>query len=81
MSLCTGVLQLCRKDLLAKNIKRHKRGLEKEGKLEEAARFDFTPITFILPGDYALFVEVCWTYHLPASPFTGGALTGETILQ
>lgn len=49
--------ELCRKDLLAKNIKRHKRQLEKEGKIEEANRFDFTPITFILPGDYALFVE------------------------
>lgn len=49
--------EMCRKDLLAKNIKRHKRALEKEGKLEEAARFDFTPVTFILPGDYALFVE------------------------
>jgi len=62
ISLRSCVLQLCRKDLLAKNIKRHKRGLEKEGKLEEAARFDFTPITFILPGDYALFVEVCCTH-------------------
>ena len=24
---------------------------------EEAARFDFCPVTFVLPGDYALFVE------------------------
>ena len=51
-------LQMCRKDLLAKNIKRHKRQLEKDGRLDEAARYDFIPITFILPGDYALFVEV-----------------------
>lgn len=58
--ICVCYVQLCRKDGLAKNIKRTKRQLEKEGKLEEAAKFDFTPITFILPGDYALFVEVRW---------------------
>ena len=26
--------------------------------LEEAAKYDFVPVTFVLPGDYALFVEV-----------------------
>jgi hypothetical protein len=57
-SNATSTLQLCRKDLLAKNIKRVRRGLEKEGKTEEASAYDFSPITFILPGDYALFVEV-----------------------
>jgi hypothetical protein len=25
---------------------------------EEAAKYDFCPMTFVLPGDYALFVEV-----------------------
>jgi hypothetical protein len=50
--------QLCRKDLLAKNVKRCRRLCEKEGKSEgEAGKYDFTPVTFILPGDYALFVE------------------------
>ncbi|CAE7504644.1 TTLL9 [Symbiodinium sp. KB8] len=49
--------ELCRKDLLVKNIKRAKRTLDKSGKPEEAARFDFCPVTFVLPGDYALFVE------------------------
>lgn len=49
--------ELCRKDLLAKNIKRSRRTLEKEGKGEEGGKYDFAPITFILPGDYALFVE------------------------
>ena len=79
--------ELCRKDLLAKNMKRTRRALEKEGRTEEAAKYDFTPTTFVsreehgvcvciacllrvllvrspaptmqvLPGDYALFVEV-----------------------
>jgi tubulin polyglutamylase TTLL9 len=49
--------ELCRKDLLAKNIKRCRRQLEKERLFEQAARYDFTPTTFTLPGDYALFVE------------------------
>lgn len=61
-----GCVQLCRKDLLAKNIKRTKRAVEKEaaaggasGRDEAAlAKYDFAPITFILPMDYALFVEV-----------------------
>lgn len=35
-----------------------KKTLEKEGRHDEANKFDFCPITFVLPGDYALFVEV-----------------------
>ena len=49
--------ELCRKDLLSKNVKRVRRQFEKEGNAEMAARYDFTPTTFVLPGDYALFVE------------------------
>lgn len=49
--------ELCRKDLLSKNVKRHRRALEKAKRADEAALFDFTPLTFVLPGEYALFVE------------------------
>lgn len=49
--------ELCRKDLMAKNMKKKRRALEKEGRLEEAAAYDFIPNTFVLPREYSLFVE------------------------
>tara|TARA_A100001015_G_scaffold319072_1_gene440858 strand:- start:36 stop:467 length:432 start_codon:yes stop_codon:yes gene_type:complete len=49
--------ELCRKDLLAKNVKRRRRALEKEGRLEEAQSYDFAPTTFVLPREYSMFVE------------------------
>ena len=49
--------ELCRKDLMAKNMKRRRRNLEKEGKLDEAASYDFIPTTFVLPKEYSMFVE------------------------
>lgn len=49
--------ELCRKDLMAKNIKKKRRALEKEGKHEEASAFDFIPSTFLLPREYSMFVE------------------------
>eukprot|EP01039_Chlorochromonas_danica_P003550 gene3550-3887_t len=49
--------ELCRKDLMAKNIKRRRRQLEKEGRLEEANGYDFIPTTFVLPREYSMFVE------------------------
>lgn len=49
--------ELCRKDLMAKNMKRRRRDLEKAGKLEEAAAYDFIPTTFVLPREYSMFVE------------------------
>lgn len=49
--------ELCRKDLMAKNMKRRRRALEKEGKNEEAAAYDFIPTTFVLPREYSMFVE------------------------
>mmetsp|Transcript_9993 Transcript_9993/g.18181 ORF Transcript_9993/g.18181 Transcript_9993/m.18181 type:complete len:442 (-) Transcript_9993:47-1372(-) len=49
--------ELTRKDMMVKNLKRIKRQLEKEGKSEEAAQFDFFPQTFVVPHEYLLFVE------------------------
>jgi tubulin polyglutamylase TTLL9 len=49
--------ELCRKDLMAKNMKRRRRALEKEGRLEEAQSYDFIPTTFVIPREYSMFVE------------------------
>jgi tubulin polyglutamylase TTLL9 len=49
--------ELCRKDLMAKNIKKKRRSLEKEGRVEEAQAYDFIPSTFLLPREYSMFVE------------------------
>jgi tubulin polyglutamylase TTLL9 len=49
--------ELCRKDLMAKNIKKKRRTLEKEGKYDEALAYDFIPMTFMLPREYSMFVE------------------------
>ena len=48
--------ELSRKNLMAKNLKRLKKQLEKESKME-AAKCDFFPTTFELPSDYHIFVE------------------------
>lgn len=42
---------------MAKNVKRRRRTLEKEGKFEEALTYDFIPNTFVLPREYSMFVE------------------------
>eukprot|EP01029_Cantina_marsupialis_P003429 TRINITY_DN132828_c1_g1_i1.p1 TRINITY_DN132828_c1_g1~~TRINITY_DN132828_c1_g1_i1.p1 ORF type:complete len:493 (+),score=118.90 TRINITY_DN132828_c1_g1_i1:101-1579(+) len=49
--------ELCRKDHMIKNLKKQKRLLIKDGKIDEANSFNFYPTTFVLPTDYALFVE------------------------
>lgn len=49
--------ELCRKDLMAKNLKKRRRNLEKESRFEEAASYDFIPTTFVLPREYSMFVE------------------------
>jgi len=41
--------QLCRKDMLMKNVKKHKRILAKENKLVEKD-WNFLPLTFFLPS-------------------------------
>ena len=40
-----------------KNVKRYRRALEKEGNTAEAAKFDFLPVSFVLPSEYSMFVE------------------------
>jgi hypothetical protein len=49
--------QITRKDLLIKNLQRTKRALQKKGRHEEAALYDFAPQTYSLPTEYLLFVE------------------------
>jgi tubulin polyglutamylase TTLL9 len=49
--------ELCRKDNLIKNLKRTKRQLEREGRQEEAAQYDFFPPSFVLPAEYGMFQE------------------------
>ena len=55
---------LTRKDLMLKNLKRYRKDLEKENSVfaekDETGKYiflDFIPTTFLLPGDYNLFVE------------------------
>lgn len=49
--------ELTRKDSMARNIKRHKRTLSRNGKTAEAEKYNFIPMTFTLPHEYAIFVE------------------------
>ncbi|CCW61223.1 unnamed protein product [Phytomonas sp. EM1] len=49
--------ELTRKDMMAKNFKRMKKMVEKEGDAEEAAAWDFFPTTFSLPQEYGLFEQ------------------------
>lgn len=42
---------------MVKNLKRHKKQLERDGKAAEANAYDFYPATYNLPSDYSLFVE------------------------
>mmetsp|Transcript_23088 Transcript_23088/g.65053 ORF Transcript_23088/g.65053 Transcript_23088/m.65053 type:complete len:507 (-) Transcript_23088:108-1628(-) len=49
--------ELCRKDLLVKNMKRMRRQLEKEGRGDEANKYNVYPVTFVVPMEYNMFVE------------------------
>ena len=41
--------ELCRKDHMVKNLKRFRKSLEREGRSEEAAKYDFFPVTYVVP--------------------------------
>ena len=47
--------ELTRKDLMVKNLKRMKKALDREDRVDEASKFDFFPATYCLPADYAMF--------------------------
>lgn len=51
--------ELCRKDLLIKNLKRQKRRLHKQGEGEEAQAYNFWPTSFVLPVTY-LYIIYIW---------------------
>ncbi|KAJ8328168.1 hypothetical protein BDV3_005455 [Batrachochytrium dendrobatidis] len=52
-------IELTKKDLMVKNIKRYKKELEKDKNkpLTKFQYIDFLPVTYTLPGDYNLFAE------------------------
>ncbi|XP_066240221.1 probable tubulin polyglutamylase TTLL9 isoform X4 [Saccopteryx leptura] len=49
--------ELTRKNYMVKNLKRLRKQLEREAGKLEAAKCDFFPKTFEMPGEYHLFVE------------------------
>lgn len=52
-----GWYELCRKDMLNKNLKKFKRNLEKQNNKEESNQYDFLPSTYLLPSEYVIFYE------------------------
>lgn len=52
-----GWNELCRKDALSKNLKKYKRGLDKQGNTQESNEYDFLPSTFLMPSEYVIFFE------------------------
>lgn len=42
---------------MVKNLKRHRKNLERDVGRMEASKCDFFPCTFALPSEYHLFVE------------------------
>jgi hypothetical protein len=49
--------ELCRKDMLSKNLKKFKRTLDKQGNSNESSEYDFLPSTYLLPSEYVIFFE------------------------
>jgi tubulin polyglutamylase TTLL1 len=47
--------ELCRKDHMAKNIKKYKKMMIKENKSSDC--LEYLPMTFVLPGDMSVFLE------------------------
>jgi hypothetical protein len=52
-----GWYELCRKDMLNKNLKKYKRGLDKLNCKEESNEYDFLPATFLLPSEYVILTD------------------------
>jgi tubulin polyglutamylase TTLL9 len=52
-----AAMQISRKDLMIKNLKRYRKNLEREGRHSEAQEVDFFPLSFNMPSEYSLFVE------------------------
>jgi tubulin polyglutamylase TTLL9 len=52
-----GWYELCRKDMLNKNLKKFKRNLDKQGNLEESNQYDFLPVTYLMPSEYVIFYD------------------------
>ena len=50
-------VELTRKDLMVKNLKRMKKQCEKEGRHEDAKAFDFFPQTYHMPSESSLFIR------------------------
>lgn len=49
--------ELTRKDHMYKNLRRYRKQLEKEGKMEQVKRMNFFAQTFNMPAEYSLFYE------------------------
>ncbi|XP_063951040.1 probable tubulin polyglutamylase TTLL9 isoform X1 [Lytechinus pictus] len=49
--------ELTRKNLMVKNLKRHRKMLEREAGKIEASKCDFFPMTYELPSEYHMFVD------------------------
>ena len=52
-----GWAELCRKDLLNKNLKKFKSGLHKQNNNEESVKYNFLPSTYLLPQEYVSFYD------------------------
>lgn len=68
---------MCRKDLLVKNLKKKRRQLEKEGLFKDATQYDFFPVSFTLPREYAMFVEVSNVKWCRSVAKTSGSAAGR----
>lgn len=49
--------ELTRKDSMYKNLRRCRKQLEKENKIEEVKKYNFFPLTFYMPNEFALFMD------------------------
>lgn len=43
--------------MLIRNLKKHKKNLEREGKQAEAQAYNFYPLTFVVPSEYVIFAD------------------------